>query len=160
MTTIKLVSTINGDLEDVFDLARSIDLHLHSTTKTKEKAIAGKITGLIGLNERVTWRAKHFGVYQNFESKITQFHRPYSFTDEMVRGAFKSFKHLHCFENNNGRTIMIDIIHFQSPLGWLGRIVSRWILKPYLSRFLEERNAILKSTIEQREYKHYFNYKP
>lgn len=93
MTTIHLETNINAHVEQVFDLSRSIDLHLESTAKTNERAIAGVTSGLIEYGETVTWRAKHFGVYQNFTSKITQYDYPNSFTDEMQKGAFKSFKH-------------------------------------------------------------------
>ena len=66
-----------------------------STSETGEKAIAGRTKGLIELNETVTWRAKHLGVWQNLTSKITEFNSPYYFVDEMVSGAFKSFRHEH-----------------------------------------------------------------
>ena len=53
---------IKADKTVVFDLSRSIDLHKISTEQTNQQAIAGKTSGLIGINENVTWRAKHFGV--------------------------------------------------------------------------------------------------
>ena len=65
MTLIKLETNINAPIERVFDLARSIDLHKISTAHTNEQAIAGKTSGLIGMDESVIWRAKHFGIYQN-----------------------------------------------------------------------------------------------
>ena len=66
---INLVLELNADKEIVFDLSRSIDLHKLSTVHTNETAIAGRTSGLIGLNESVTWRAKHFGIYQKLTSK-------------------------------------------------------------------------------------------
>ncbi len=88
MPRIEIEIVINAKIVTVFDLARSIDLHKISTEKTNEIAIAGKTSGLIGANESVTWRAKHFGIYQNLTSKITEFDRPNYFADEMVKGAF------------------------------------------------------------------------
>ena len=81
-----------------FDLSRSIDLHQISTSKSKEYVIGGRKAGLIELGEVVTWRAKHFGIWQNLTAKITEFDRPKRFSDEMVKGAFKKFKHDHIFE--------------------------------------------------------------
>ena len=43
--------------ERVFDLARSIDLHQRSTERTREQAVGGRTSGLIGVDESVTWRA-------------------------------------------------------------------------------------------------------
>tara|TARA_B100000945_G_C19946334_1_gene396383 strand:+ start:217 stop:453 length:237 start_codon:yes stop_codon:yes gene_type:complete len=66
-----LKTTINAPQERVFNLSRSLDLHIASAVKTNEKVISAKQTGLLGLNEEVTWRAKHLGVYQNLTSKNT-----------------------------------------------------------------------------------------
>lgn len=108
MPKITLRTEIKADKEIVFDLSRSIDLHKISTEHTNETAIAGKTNGLIGLNESVTWRARHFGIYQNLTSKVTEFDRPNYFADEMISGAFKEFKHEHHFAELNGRTLMTD----------------------------------------------------
>ncbi|MBL4755322.1 MAG: cell division protein, partial [Flavobacteriales bacterium] len=42
MPKINLTTKIKAPVERVFDLARSIDLHILSTTGTHEKAVAGK----------------------------------------------------------------------------------------------------------------------
>src|ERR1700754_4413818 len=107
MPPIELLTHINAPIETVFDLSRSIDLHLESTKHTGERAIAGKTSGLIGLGETVTWQARHFGIRQNLTSKITRFEYPTLFVDEMVNGAFKSFRHEHHFSNEGaGQTLM------------------------------------------------------
>ena len=71
MPSIKIQTKINAPIEVVFDLSRNITLHEISTGNSNEKAIAGVTHGLINLNETVTWRAKHFGVYQRMTVKIT-----------------------------------------------------------------------------------------
>jgi hypothetical protein len=88
MTKIELTTRINAPIEPCFDLARSINLHMESTKQTGERAVAGRTSGLIGLGETVTWRAKHLGTWQTLTSKITEFDYPNHFTDEMVKGAF------------------------------------------------------------------------
>jgi hypothetical protein len=45
MSTIHLTTVINSEIHKVFDLARDIDLHQNSTSKTNEKAIEGRISG-------------------------------------------------------------------------------------------------------------------
>ena len=89
MPFIDIETTIKAPIERCFDLARSIDLHQISTSHTNETAIAGTTSGLIGLNETVTWEATHFGVRQQLTSRITEFEYPNLFTDEMVKGVFK-----------------------------------------------------------------------
>ena len=153
MPRIELRTEIKADKQIVFDLSRSIDLHKISTEHTKETAIAGKISGLIGLNESVTWRAKHFGIYQNLTSKITEFNRPSYFADEMVKGAFRRFKHEHHFSDLNGGTLMTDIFDYQSPLGILGLLADKIFLKKYMIDLLKERNRIVKEFAESDKWK-------
>jgi|SRR5690554_155230 len=157
MPTIELQTEIKADKKVVFDLSRSIDLHKISTEQTNEQAIAGKTSGLIGLNESVTWRAKHFGIYQNLTSKITEFDCPNHFTDEMVKGAFKAFKHEHYFTELNGRTLMTDIFYYKSPFGILGKLADKLFLEKYMTDLLIERNKIIKEFAETEKWRELFS---
>ena len=148
MPKIILTTLIHAPIEKVFDLSRSIDLHMESTRQTGEKAIAGKTSGLIELGETVTWKAKHFGIWQTLTSKITEYDHPNLFVDEMVSGAFKSIHHQHHFIASGNQTIMKDIFEFESPLGVLGRIFNKLILTKYLTKLLKERNRVIKEAAE------------
>ena len=148
MATIEIKTFIKADLKTCFDLARNIDFHKASMANSKERAVAGKTSGIIELGESVTWEAIHFGFKQKLTSKITEFETPTYFVDEMVSGAFKSFKHEHIFENKNENTLMIDKFHFQSPLGILGKLANVLFLKQYMINLLETRNKLLKTEAE------------
>jgi ligand-binding SRPBCC domain-containing protein len=148
------VTRIRAPIERCFDLSRSIDLHLQSTAGTGERAVAGVTSGLIGLDEEVTWRAKHLGVWQELTSKITAMDRPTYFRDEMVRGAFRSFEHDHCFAERDGVTEMRDVLRFAAPVPVLGRVAEIW-LRSYLRRFLRERNEALKRVCEGEEWRRF-----
>ena len=148
MPLISITTEINAPIERVFDLSRSIDLHSISTAHTGEEAIAGRTSGLIGLGETVTWRAKHLGVWQTLTSEITEFEYPFLFVDEMRKGAFQSIYHRHLFEFKNGRTIVKDEFHFESPLGILGWIANQLFLTKYLKDLLVKRNQIIKEFAE------------
>jgi len=151
MPVIKLVTTIKAPIDVVFNLSRSIDLHKISTAHTNEEAIAGVTSGLINMGESVTWRAKHLGITQKLTSKITAYNFPYYFTDEMVAGPFKSFKHEHIFKEVNGATVMTDIFNYKSPLGILGTIADVLFLEHYMTKLLTERNRVVKQFAEDPE---------
>ncbi|WP_028981429.1 SRPBCC family protein [Sporocytophaga myxococcoides] len=148
MSLIILHTTINAPLEVCFDLSRSIELHQISTKKSDEKVIAGKMSGLISLHETVTWKARHFGLWLQLTSKVTEYNAPNFFVDEMVSGPFKSFRHEHIFEIKEGHTIMTDRFEFQSPLGFLGKFVNGLFLKSYMEKLLTERNLVIKESAE------------
>lgn len=148
MPVITLITAVKAPIAIVFDLSRSIDLHKISTSHTNEEAVAGKVSGLIGMGESVTWKARHFGITQYLTSKITYYNKPYQFTDEMVKGAFNSFKHEHIFTEEKGHTIMKDIFTYKSPFGLLGTLADVLFLKKYMAKLLEDRNAVVKEFAE------------
>jgi ligand-binding SRPBCC domain-containing protein len=149
MPTIELITIINAPIEKCFDLARSIDLHTESTKQTGEQAIAGRTSGFIELNETVTWRAKHFGIWQTLTSKITEFDRPNFFADEMANGAFKSFRHEHYFLSRHEQTLMKDIFVFESPAGIFGKLFNWLLLTRYMTKLLLIRNKVIKAAAEK-----------
>lgn len=148
MPKFELHTYITAPIETCFDLSCSIDLHQISTRKTNEKAIAGRTSGLVELNDTVTWQATHFGVRQKLTSKISGFERPFFFQDEQVKGAFKSFTHQHHFKQVGDQVLMIDVFEFQSPFGIVGRIFNRLVLTNYMKKFLAERNQVIKEYAE------------
>lgn len=127
-------------------------MHIESTKQTGERAVAGRTSGFIELGETVTWRAKHFGIWQNLTSKITEFEYPNYFTDEMVSGAFKSFRHEHLFFAVGKQTVMKDIFVFESPFGRLGELANSLFLDEYMERLLLERNKVIKKAAESNNY--------
>jgi ligand-binding SRPBCC domain-containing protein len=149
MPTIEIKTFIKSDLKTCFDLARNIDFHKASMVHSNERAIAGVTSGLIELGESVTWEATHFGIKQKLSSKITEFNSPTYFVDEMVFGAFKSFRHEHIFQTENDATVMIDKFHFKSPFGILGKLANVLFLKRYMTNLLTRRNNFLKTNAEE-----------
>jgi ligand-binding SRPBCC domain-containing protein len=145
--TIRVDTWIAAPPERCFDAARDLDLHLRSMAHTNERAVGGRTSGLIELDEEVTWRARHFGVTQHLTSKITAFDRPRYFQDTMQRGAFKSFVHDHFFTEERGGTLMRDVLVFAAPLGFLGAIAERLVLRRYLERMLIARGATIRDAI-------------
>ena len=153
MPRIELSTVIRAPIERVFDLARSIDLHLVTESSHHERAVAGVTSGLIGPGEDVTWRAKHFGVWLTLTSRIVQFDRPRHFRDSMVRGPFRRFDHDHRFEPHGDDTRMHDVFDFTSPFGVLGHLANAVLLTKRMTRLLKVRNAILKRVAESDEWK-------
>lgn len=154
MPKIELSTIIKAPQKLVFDLARSIDLHVLSLTHTNERAIAGRMEGLVEQGETVTWRAKHLGITQELTSHITAVQSPTYFADEQVRGAFKHFVHEHHFETlATGETLMKDIFDYTSPLGLLGKFADFLFLETYMTQLLEQRNATLKAVAENGTWK-------
>jgi ligand-binding SRPBCC domain-containing protein len=155
MPVIQLATSIAAPIERVFDLARSVELHIDSTSGTGERAVAGVTSGLIGSGEEVTWRARHFGVWQSLTVRITAFERPTHFADAMLEGIFRRMEHHHYFEPSGSGITMRDVFTYESPLGILGRIADFLFFERYLRSFLIERNRVIKATAESDAWKQY-----
>ena len=148
MTTILLSTNICAPIHKVFNLSRDIDVHQNSASKTNEVAIEGTIHGLINLGETVTWRGKHFGLYLQHTSLITQMKLYNFFADEMIKGHFKSFRHEHYFKEKNGVTIMTDKLSYETPFWIAGKLFDFLFLKSHMTKFLLDRNQVLKDIAE------------
>ncbi|PYJ87985.1 MAG: cell division protein [Verrucomicrobia bacterium] len=155
MPVIHLITRIHAPIQRVFDLSRSVDLHAVSTAHTGERAVAGVLGGLMALEQEVTWRARHFGIWQNLTSRITAFEPPAYFRDSLVRGAFRRFDHDHFFSQHGDVTLMRDMFNYESPLGFLGRIADRLFLKRYIKQLLVTRNTVIKAAAETDEWRRY-----
>lgn len=157
MPKIYLSDLVKAPAQRCFDLSRSIDLHMRSTAQTKEVAIAGRTSGLICKGETVTWEATHFFIRQQLTVVIEEMESPTYFTDRMVKGAFKSFYHQHCFDPDRGPeenyTTMTELFTYEVPYGILGKIFDKFVLKRYMTRFLVARFKMIKHFAESEEWR-------
>ena len=149
MPIIKHDIYIDAPVNVCFDLARNVEVHTETTTKTKEKAIDGVTVGLMENGDTVTWEATHLGVKQKLTAKIIEMEKPYKFTDVMVKGAFHSFSHTHEFIESGTGTIMKDTFSYKSPFGILGKIADRLFLEKYMRDFIVNRAKELKRIAEK-----------
>jgi ligand-binding SRPBCC domain-containing protein len=157
MPTIHITTFVAAPADRVFDLSRSIELHKKSMAHANEQVVSGTTSGLIELHETVTWKAKHLFKIRFLKSKITEMKKPFSFTDEMVNGDFKSLKHEHHFKQIDNGTLLIDILYFESPYGSIGKISNKIFFTGYLKKLLERRNQVIKQYAESEKWKFILN---
>ena len=157
MPRIILTTQIKAPVERVFDLARSIDFHLHSSPDAEKVVAEGKAEGLLELNDSVTWEGSRFGAPQSLLVRVIQMEPPHCFVDEMVEGAFRRLRHTHTFEEQKAGCLMTDEFDYQSRGGPLGWIIENSFLTASLRRLLSDRNKILKQAAESDEWKEFLS---
>ncbi|MBK7908016.1 MAG: SRPBCC family protein [Gemmatimonadetes bacterium] len=155
MARIEFSLFIAAPVGRCFDLSRSVELHVASTAGTGERVVAGRTSGCLELGESVTWRARHFGVWQELTSRIVAMERPDHFRDSQVRGAFARFDHDHHFTHDRDGTIMREVFDYRAPLGPLGVLAERLFLTRYMRRFLLARARVVKAVAESEEWRRY-----
>jgi ligand-binding SRPBCC domain-containing protein len=145
MFTISDSIFINAPIERCFLLSTSIELVGRTYGM---KPIEGKLTGLFVAEDRLVWAGWKFGFPQMHESYVTRYEPPAFFQDTMGRGRFKRYQHDHYFYEMNDRTVLNDKIRFTMPLGFVGRLVGKFVVVPYLSKRLRRRLGLLKRVAE------------
>jgi ligand-binding SRPBCC domain-containing protein len=156
--TLEDRNVIRAPIERCFDLARSVEVHLAGNIHSGEQAVAlaGVTSGLLDMAQRITWRAKHFGVWHNLTSEITAMEPPVWFQDTMTRGIFRSMRHDHYFRCVSGdETEMRDVFCFAAPWPILGRLAETAFLRRYMRALLRERNAVIKEIAESSKWREY-----
>jgi ligand-binding SRPBCC domain-containing protein len=163
MIHIEETTLIHAPIGRCFDLSRSVEVHLLSNVHSGEQAMAcgGVTSGLVGLSEQVTWRAKHFGVWQNLTSRTTAMEPPSYFQVTMVEGIFRSMQADHYFRSlEGGVTEMKDDFRIAAPLPVLGLLAEALFLRRYMLALLLERNAVIKRVAESSEWRQYLKSDP
>jgi ligand-binding SRPBCC domain-containing protein len=153
MPTIHLTTFIAAPSQVVFDLSRHIAVHKESMQNYHEEAVAGTRFGLIENEETVTWRAKHLFKKRLLRIKLTGMKKQEAFITEQLEGDFKLMKHEHYFKPCDNGTILIDLLHFESPYGVLGHWLNNLYLTKYMKRLLEQRNKSIKEFAESDKWK-------
>ncbi|MDQ2833879.1 MAG: hypothetical protein M3Y50_09075 [Acidobacteriota bacterium] len=152
MFTISDTIHIDAPLERCFLLSTNIELVALSLHM---KPLEGKTTGCVVAGDKLLWAGWKFGFPQMHETLITRYEPPHFFQDTMGRGRFKRFQHDHRLYSVDGRTVLNDKLRFTLPLGFLGRLVGKHILVPYISRTLRRRLVLLKKIAESEDWRHF-----
>ena len=147
MPEIVLETVVDAPADVCFDLMRDIRVHPEMI-----RSACGLPTGPPAVGQIVVFRGKVFGIRQDLTTRVVEFDRPKRFVDEMTRGTFRSFRHVHEFLPHATGTLIRDTLIWRSPFGVLGRIVDRLLLAGHLRRVVQKRNARLKAIAEALHY--------
>jgi hypothetical protein len=163
MIRLEEITVIDAPIDRCFDLSRSVEVHLVANIHSGEQALAtgGITSGLVELSQQVTWRAKHFGVWQDLTSKFTAMQSPAYFQATMVKGIFRSMQADHYFRTlPSGATEMKDLFRVAAPLPILGPLAEIIFLRRYMLALLRERNAVIKQIAESSDWQRYLPTQP
>ncbi len=163
MIRIEETTVLRAPIERCFDLSRSVEVHLLANVHSGEQAMAlgGVTSGLVGLSQEVTWKAKHFGVWQTLTSRTTALEPPHFLQVTMVRGIFRFMQADHLFRSIGPEvTEMKDRFCIAAPLPVLGFVAETLFLRRYMLALLRERNAVIKQVAESSDWRRYLPSSP
>jgi ligand-binding SRPBCC domain-containing protein len=74
-----------------------------------------------------------------WRSRIIHYRPPETFTDIQLKGPYRSWEHLHLFEETPEGTRMQDIVTYRLPFGLVGTIAHRALIKSQLEEIFSYR---------------------
>lgn len=77
-------------------------------------------------------------------SKITELDHQKSFTDFQKKGPYKFWNHQHLFFANDQGVLIKDLVDYELPLGFLGKIAHKLFVKRKLESIFDYRHKVLE----------------
>lgn len=82
-----------------------------------------------------------FGIPLSWMTVITVVKKNHYFVDEQHFGPYQLWHHKHFFEATENGTKMTDLIHYALPLGFIGRLMNRFIVEKKLNEIFDYRTV-------------------
>jgi ligand-binding SRPBCC domain-containing protein len=147
MERIERTVVIDAPIERVF--------HFHDDTQNLLKITPPNIKvtietmGSPGLGYEVTLKIRQFLFFvMRWHVKITEYQPPVLMVDEQVRGPFASWKQTRRLQTVNGKTELTDIVEYETPFGFLGRIANTLVIRRQVEEMFSYRQAATKRLLE------------
>jgi ligand-binding SRPBCC domain-containing protein len=133
----------------VFDFHTNLKNHARICPPEMPEEVVSGLDSPLGEGARVTFRAKHGGVWRTLEAEIVEWDPPRGFTDRQVNGPFALWVHRHKFAPFQTGTLMTDQVEYTLPAGPLGALAEKLWLGAHLDAFFNHRQNEAKRLLEQ-----------
>jgi ligand-binding SRPBCC domain-containing protein len=87
------------------------------------------------------------GMPMKWCSVISEYEPPFYFVDEMTKGPYAYWRHLHNFRPSEQGTIVSDLVEYSIPYGFVGRAVHRCVVAKQLREIFSFRQAAILDLI-------------
>lgn len=95
--------------------------------------------------QRITYSVRPlFGIPLTWVTCIAVAEAPHRFVDVQLRGPYKHWWHEHTFVPKDGGVLMKDRVEYELPLGPLGDLMHRWVVRERLRRIFDHRRRALE----------------
>lgn len=97
---------------DAFQLEAITPPWLHFSVQTPAPIPMGNGT-------TIDYKLRLHGIPVRWRSVISQWHAPFRFVDQQLRGPYRYWHHLHTFKEVDGGTLVGDTVDYSMPLAFL-----------------------------------------
>jgi ligand-binding SRPBCC domain-containing protein len=93
------------------------------------------------------YRVRMLGLPGRWRSLITDYDPPYAFRDVQVRGPYRRWEHHHRFLPARAGTLVEDFVVYEPPLGPLGAVLDRLMIRGQLRALFDYRRRRLNELL-------------
>jgi ligand-binding SRPBCC domain-containing protein len=101
----------------------------------------------VGPGARIDYRLRLHGVPVRWQTRIEAWEPPIRFVDVQVSGPYSLWEHTHEFEDEGGATLIRDRVRYSLPLGPLGELAHRAIVRRDLARIFDHRRETVAARL-------------
>ncbi len=99
---------------------------------------------------RIDYRLRPLaGIPVGWQTLIDAYDPPHGFHDVQARGPYRTWDHQHSFEAVHGGTVVRDEVTYTLPLGPLGRVAHRLVVRGELQKIFRHRARVIDAIFEQ-----------
>jgi ligand-binding SRPBCC domain-containing protein len=84
-----------------------------------------------------------FNIPVRWQTLICNVQKPYVFTDRQLKGPYSEWEHTHTFKEKEGGVIMTDEVKYKLPLGLIGSITHKVLVRKKIAKIFEYRRQTL-----------------
>jgi len=136
---------LHGDIGTVWQFFSSPHNLARITPREMRFSVISDLPG-VGIYEGAIidyWVSPLFGIPIKWQTEITQVEAYKSFTDFQAKGPYRLWKHVHEFLPWKEGVLMKDTLEYELPLGALGEVAHRWIVKKKILHIFDYRRGVL-----------------
>lgn len=85
-----------------------------------------------------------FGIRVRWQTEICRVENQKYFTDRQTKGPYKIWEHTHSFVEIDNGVLITDVVNYELPLGFIGKIAERILVRKKINAIFDYRKNILK----------------
>lgn len=93
----------------------------------------------MAVGARIVYQMRWHGVPMRWTTEIVEWKPPFGFVDSQLKGPYRLWHHSHSFTTQRNGTLMKDLVRYELPFGWLGRIAHALTVRRNLAEIFDYR---------------------
>lgn len=149
--TLLRTQIIPGQLDSVFKFFENPNNLALITPRWLNFRVDSSTDEVVKQGTRIRYTIRWLGLPMRWESLIAKYEKDSEFTDQMLRGPYKSWYHTHSFTQVPEGVRMCDRVEYELPLGWLGSVAHALMVRRQLNAIFNYRTKRIAELLGARD---------